>query len=314
MSLVATTTGEIGLIIESEQIGQLYWQTRHHRLHNNPEGKWLAVQAAVTAIKSFSNQEEVRVLALGCGHGELLTAVSQQSTHDNIQLTGVDMDEQAIAYATATYPAATFYHADYTTTDWTTHIEPPDIILLVNSLHEVYSTAGQGDNGRINHRQGQTAVSRTLTNIAALLAPNGYLIIFDGVAPTDGQDIVTVQFKQADYAAELHKFSDEYLPFPIQYTFIDEQKATISKADLAHYLLKTLFFNTVLWEVEQHESYFYFTPAQFDQVLRQLGMQVQQKQLTRPSLPNWQQRLSLLTPNAGYPYEHILLIAQRVEE
>ncbi|MBP8002229.1 MAG: class I SAM-dependent methyltransferase [Chloroflexi bacterium] len=295
---------------------QLYWETRRQRLQEKGS-KGLVVAVTNQLIKLLQEQghQPISIVTLGCGEGHILSAIREANATTPLSLIGIDIQADVIAQAKQFYPDFQFLVADYRDPVWRSQVGSVHLVLLVNSLHEVYSATRDPRTGFIAEQEGKQQVRQTLAHIAAALEPDGYLVLFDGLEhDLPGSAPITIQFC-SDAAANLFtKFAHEYQAEPITFTRILDQQITLPLRHFTRFITKTLFLETPLWAIERDESYQYFTEREFLETLIPLGLLIQEIQRLSPHLEQWQQWVTLLTSDVLFPDEHILLVGQKTTQ
>ena len=300
-----------------DSLWQDYWRERVVSLQNT-QGKRSVLTTAstlVTAIASQSNKT-LRILELGCGEGHILGEVRELCNEKGVPIgryVGIDREAGAIENARHLYPAIDFSVADYASEPL--DLPPFDLVMLVGTLHEVYSANYSAALRGIDHAAGKRAVERALLHAAQLVRSSGYLILFDGIEPLIPRKFqLTVRFESKDAWDEFQKFATEYEAFPIIYEVLEpDQRIRLSIRDFTRYITKTRFINTNLWSIERRESYQYFNEDEFRRIFVEVGFDIKQLQCSSPHLTDWQDRVTIETAGVSFPNEHILVVGQLQE-
>lgn len=297
-----------------DSLWQDYWRERVVSLQN-AQGKRSVLTTActlVTAIASQSNQP-VRILELGCGEGHILGEVVELCNERDVPVArcvGIDREAGAIENARLIYPAIDFSVADYASEPL--DLPPFDLVMLVGTLHEVYSANYSTSLRGIDHAFGKQAVERALLHASQLVRSSGYLILFDGIETLIPRQFqLTVRFQSKDAWEEYEKFATEYEAFPIIYEVLEPcQRIRLSIRDFTRYITKTRFINTNLWSIERRESYQYFNEDEFRRIFVEVGFDIKQLRCSSPHLTDWQDRVTIETDGVSFPNEHILIVGQ----
>jgi len=165
---------------ESDAVWDLYWDVRLQALEDL--GKREAILAVSKLIRSLTEMpgQSVRLLELGCGEGQVIGALCD--AHASVSAAcGVDYSHRAIEKSRSVYPGISFVEGDFTDPDLLHGLGPFEIILFVNALHEVFSATYSPELEEVDVPQAKLRVEQALAGATELLAPGGYLVLFDGL-------------------------------------------------------------------------------------------------------------------------------------
>lgn len=293
---------------------ELYWQVRLRELEDM--GKCEALLAASKLIRDLDAQgQPSRLLELGCGRGQIIGAlVNAHSTLPEVDASvGVDLSADMLARAKHACPALHLVQGDYTDPGVLNGLGEFQLVLLVNSLHEVFSANYSEELGQIDVPAGRAAVARAMAHAAGRLAPGGYLLIFDGLEPPgDSERPVTLQFLDTEAREEFRTFVDEYHPFRIHARWLaDSWQVELSQRDFVRYIDKSIFIRKSLWQTERLESYQYFTEDDFRDELSSLDLEILELRSLTVNDDRRRSRVSIQTPGIDFPDEHVLIVATR---
>jgi hypothetical protein len=302
---------------EKNTLWENYWRERHKSLQN-PLGKRRAVTAAFRLLKKLARELErpVRIIELGCGEGHILGELFKMCAADKVPVkgwVGIDNQANAVEKARQLYPHISFSVADYARQ--ALNLETFDIVMLIGTLHEVYSSSRSTILREIDHTLGKKAVKKALCHSVHLVRDNGYVVLFDGVEHSLTPDSkITITIQSIDARNEFKKFASEYEAFRIDYEELEAgRRIRISMHNFTRYITKTRFINNSLWEIEKRESYQYFNEEEFRKYLGDLGLKVLELHSSSPYQRNWQNRVIIETPGVDFPKENILIVARRTQ-
>lgn len=290
-----------------------YWKARQENLKKT-EGKARAVLASLEILQQHFclSSTPVRLIELGCGEGHILGLISSK-INGNLghELVGVDVRLEIIERAKSLYPNILFSCLDYSTEDLL-HLGKFDIVLMVNTLHEVFSSCRMADSHLVVPQIGKRNVEVALRQVSNIIKENGYLIIFDGVEYScDLKTPIHIRFLSKNGIDEFVNFTEEYAAFQINYSIIESDTIELSTRDFTRYITKSIFFNTSLWDIEKFESYQYYTENEFRTRLCELDFSIESLSYSSPSYKEWTERVMIKTPSVDFPHEHILIVAKR---
>jgi SAM-dependent methyltransferase len=302
---------------DSDEFWDFYWEVRLQEMEDLGKREAILATSKLMRVLTERTNQPVRLLELGCGDGQiigpLVTAHAQaHSIQDSL---GVDYKHQSIERCRRAYPEISFIVGDFTNHDLLAGLGHFEIVLLVNSLHEVYSTAYSAEINEINVAKGKQQVEQAMTGASGRLAPGGMLVLFDGLEPSgDIQKRLWIRFKSWQARQRFETFASEYKPFRISYQKSpDPLLVELTLRDFTRYITKSIFLGKRLWQTERLESYQYFNETEFRSALAHLGLVILELHTLTVDYEKWQSEVQIETPNLDFPSEHILILAQKKE-
>jgi SAM-dependent methyltransferase len=301
---------------ESDEFWDFFWEVRLQELEDL--GKRDAILAVSKLVRGFVERpgQPVRLLELGCGEGQIIGALVEAHTQANAihDSCGVDYSPQSIEKCRRTYPGISFIEGDFTDQELVKTLGQFEIVLLVNSLHEVFSSAYSPQYGEVDVLDGKGRVERALAGAASCLAAGGYLALFDGLETSgDIQGRLLIRFRSWQARRRFDAFAREYQPFRISYRELgDPLLVELSYRDFTRYITKSIFLGKRLWQTERLESYQYFNQAEFQEVFARLGLAIRELRTLTVDFEKWSGEVEIVTPGVDFPAEHILILAQQI--
>ena len=296
---------------ESDALWDLYWEVHLQALEDL--GKREAILAASQLVRALPGTlgQRPRLLELGCGEGQVIGALVE--AHPSLVAVGVDYSHPAIVKCRKAYPSVSFVEGDFTDPALLQHLGQFDLILFVNSLHEVFSSTISPELGEVDVPLAKMRLEQALAGAAQLLAPGGCLVLFDGLEyPGDTSRWVTIRFRHWGASRRFAIFASEYRPFRISYRVTgDPFVIELPLRDFARYIDKSIFLEKRLWLTERLESYQYYTQAEFLEVFSRLGLHIDELRTLTVNYEKWQAEVEILTPGVDFPVEHILILARK---
>ena len=292
----------------------LYWELRLSALEDL--GKREAILAASHLIRTLAEApgKTARLLELGCGEGQIIGALLEAHAQaPAIQASvGVDYRRGVIETCRRLYPGTRFIEGDFTDPALLAGLGQFDLLLLVNALHEVFSSTISPEQGEVDVPRAKERVRQALGGAVGCLADGGWLVLFDGLEPPgDGGQMVQIRFQGWQARRRFETFAQEFKPFRIQYRETGEAGCVaLSQHDFARYIDKSIFLDKALWQSERLESYQYFTEEEFRQALSRLGLTIHELRTLTVNYEKWQAEVEILTPGVEFPAEHILIVAR----
>jgi cyclopropane fatty-acyl-phospholipid synthase-like methyltransferase len=163
-----------------------YWKERTKNFYL-PFGKGQSLFEIINVIdKKYSQKKNMKILDLGCGDGYTLNYIFEKysSRFNKNNLFGIDKNAEILAVAENKYPNATYMNLDLRD-DWDRYFEEFDIVISINSMHEVYSSVLEKNKKMKTTLEainiGKTEIEQQYCKIGSILNSNGYFIFFDGV-------------------------------------------------------------------------------------------------------------------------------------
>jgi SAM-dependent methyltransferase len=302
-------------MLENDEFWDFYWEIRLQEMENL--GKREAILAASRLVRQISRQSEqpLRILELGCGEGQVVgTLIDAHSQLCASQIVvGVDYNAQSLAHCRRDFPGWRFVNGDFTDQALLAGLGKYDLVLLVNTLHEVYSAEYSTELGEVNVTLAKQRVEEALTGAVSCLAPEGWLVLFDGLEPAgNAQDLLQVRFMDNQAWGDFQVFASQYYPFRISYRKkITPLNIEITRRDFTRYITKSIFLGKSLWQTERRESYQYFTLNEFQAAFARLGMEIVELRTLTVNADKWRNLVEIVSPIEDFPEEHILIQARR---
>jgi SAM-dependent methyltransferase len=299
---------------ENDEFWDFYWETRLQAMENL--GKRASILAASRLIRQLAAQasQPLRLLELGSGEGQVIGALADAhaqlcSTRTSV---GVDYNSKSVARARHDYPGLRWIEGDFTDAGLLASLGKFEIVLLVNALHEVFSDQYSQSLGQVDVPLAKQRVEQALGGAASCLAPNGWMVLFDGLEPPENPDqTLRVRFLDREAREEFETFALQYRPFHILYQEVDGPLCVeLSRHDFTRYLTKSIFLSKRLWQTERLESYQYFNEAEFRAAFAAQGLEIISLSTLTVNDEKWHNKVEILTPDTRFPDEHILILAQ----
>lgn len=247
----------------------------------------------------------IRVADLGCFTGSILNRVYTNLPDKfkrRTSLFGLDNDKKILKLAAKQRP-----HIKFIESDLSKHVlasGPFDIIIVSNVLHEIYSTKLPN---KINARQ---SVLETLTRMAKILSPKGYLVLLDGVLPENSRKLVKVKFIDQEFLKEFRTFAKSNYISPIKYKTLDNYVIQTNTQNLATFLTKSRYLKEKYWNNEAKQIYQYFTVDEFRKILLSLGIEIETA-IPQP-VTQIESKIKILTTNVKIPPKNVLIKARKL--
>ena len=300
---------------ENDDFWDFYWEVRLQPMENL--GKRAAILAASRRIRLLAQQIDhpLRLLELGCGEGQVIGTLLDAHFQlcANQTSVGVDYNTQSLMQCRRDYPGLRCIEGDFTDTDLLVGLGKFELVLLVNTLHEVYSDSFSSELGEIDIPAAKQRVEQALSYAAGCLEPGGWLVLFDGLEPLgDTHQILRIRFRDYQMRQEFEKFVEQYHPFRISYREVEGPLCVeLSQRDFTRYIPKSIFLGKQLWKTERLQSYQYFTEQEYRATFARQGLEIFELHALTMNDEKWRYRVEIDTPGIEFPDEHILILAQK---
>ncbi len=301
---------------ESDQFWEMLWEARLHELRNL--GKREAILGISRLIRRLTDDKpdrSLRLLELGCGEAQIIgPLVENHARVPGIETSlGVDYLPGSLAVCRRDYPRMRFLEGNFTDPALLKSLGQFEIVLLVNSLHEVFSAGYSAQLGEVDVSAAKAQVQQTLKHITGCIAPGGYLALFDGLEPPgDPHEHLRVRFLNPSAREHFRCFAREYRPFKIEFrTTDDPYSVELSRRHFTRYITKSIFLGKDLWKTERLESYQYYTEAEFCTAFASTGLKIQEMHTLTMNDEKWNNTVQIETPGENFPVEHIWILAKK---
>jgi SAM-dependent methyltransferase len=290
-------------------IGETYLEGMRISLQKGV-GKSLVVNQIANQLKQKAAKTSAPLLIADYGscEGDMLLEIKKQCPDLNLELYGFDYNKFLIDKGSQKHPDISFVQANILTSDLNEYQEKFDLVFTINTLHEIASFSNT-DNPI---KSGEENVHTSIINILSTVKPDGLIVIYDGVEhDLDPEKEITVELANAESEQNLLKFKDEYTFFKPAITSLGSLKYTMNIRTFTVFITKYRFLESLVWEFEREERYQYYTKQRWIDTLSGLGLSLMTILLLRPRLSDWQNTLTILTPEVDFPFEHVFLMANK---
>ena len=223
----------------------------------------------VICSRLANHSEPINIVDIGSYNGAMLNGIYTrlpESLRKKVQLYGFDFDDEVLEEGRRKYPYINFQHYDLTKpASISTQF---DLAILSNILHEVYSDY-IGD-----HKAGTLGVQNALGNITKMIGGGEYIVIMDGIKPTYGSHVVTIDIKKDNIKEDLQAFSQSTYVIPISYNLTENGFVKITLKDLAIFLSKAKYMRRGFWDLESRQVYHYFNEEEFRTQMASVGLEL----------------------------------------
>jgi SAM-dependent methyltransferase len=291
------------------------------RMYNNDlvlkeyvnDGKSAVISSIITRIHRLArlDQDKISVLDLGCANGELLRLIDLQ-THtlgidDRVGLHGLDYNKDSIQQAKRENgQAVTYFFRDLRQDAFQNLGQQFDLMVSVNTLHEVHSSYHQED--------ASSAKSKVMTLVGQLgqqLTERGTFIIYDGLAlpKEEAQKQAKFKIKSEKLAQAFPEIIKQYKWRQLVYKETDGI-LEMNREDLQAFLSIFKYFQTELWPIESTESFFYFNQQEFRQMFERMGLKLDAYSVQNNDYGYWSENVELVD-GSDFPAKTILMVGSK---
>lgn len=293
----------------NDEIGKEYIRLRRVSLKTGTS-KSIAISYAIKYLSETKIKRPLHVADFGCFDGEFLSQFKNMSGIDKeSRLYGFDYNESLLDLGRKNIPGIEYYKKDLFTDSFNEYKDLFDIGFCVNTLHEIYSFHSK--NGVFNHKKGINSVMKSIENMTSTIKDGGILIIFDGVASIHRDKMVTIGIKSEKDLKLFNKFFNEYQFNKIDYKQVDKFTFSMKYSTFTKFITKYRFLDNIVWQIESEECYQYFTPYEFKDALKKVGLQTYEMSLLSPNTGKWSKIVDIIGEKFNFPDEHILIIGKK---
>lgn len=302
-------------MLENDEFWDFYWDIRLQAMENL--GKREAVLAASRLLRQISShkRQPLKILELGCGEGQVIGTLmdAHASLCDNQDVVGIDYNAASLASCQRNFPHLRFLYGSFTDQTLLAGLGKYDLVLLVNALHEVFSAEIAPELGEVDVLLGKQRVEHALMGAVRCLAPDGWLVLFDGIEPAgDPNKLLQIRFQDREARDKFEIFASQYQPFRITYRKLgNPQTIEITRRNFSRYISKSIFLGKHLWQTECRESYQYYTLEEFQAVFSRQGLDIVELRTFTVNAEKWRRQVEIVTPDEDFPDEHILILAHK---
>ncbi len=302
--------------MESDEFWEMFWEVslKIHGLETLGKKEAILILSQMIRQQARALGRPLRLLELGSGEGQIIGSLVEAHAQlcSTGECIGIDNFPAAVWAAGRMHPAVRFLEGDFSDPVFMGKLGQFDIVVLVNSLHEVFSDGFSAELGEVDVPAARQRVAETFSLAARRVAPGGYLVLFDGLEPPgDLQQPVRLRFRDEQALANFKTFAHQYRPFHIIYRVLDNPNLIeLSRRDFTRYITKSIFLGKHLWKIEREESYQYFTEDEFRAVFKASGLEIQELRTFTVNKAKWRRAVKIESRGVVFPEEHILIIGQ----
>ena len=270
-------------------------------------------------LERYPKSKRVKILDLGCGEGNLLRVLDQvgkiSGFTDRLEFYGFDYDDDMLESAKAQNNIrAEFIKLDLRHDTLEPYFGKFDIVVAVNTLHEVYSSL-VGDNvvfpgEKIGYAKQE--VKRLIGDIANMLSEDGSFILYDGLAPRVEVCEENIKFKLTSEVLERYfdKAVTDFTLWKIKYKKVGKTYE-MKYRDFAWFVVTFKYLNTKLWPFECAQTYQYFSKREFAQAFHASGLMRESVVYLSNDLGLWKNNIQIVTPDADFPPKSVMIVGSK---
>ena len=163
-----------------------------------------SMKVSTKGLIPFLTKDDKRILDVGCGSGFMLEAL--EMSNPSAELTGVDLNLEAIKRLKLLNKPWKLYHSDYLEFKGKDY----DSVIFSSILHEISSY-----NSDLSKRFTDIPIKESIIKTNEILRDGGSIIIRDGlmVPSRDHNKQLLISFNNPDDASWLYKFRDDFKGF-----------------------------------------------------------------------------------------------------
>lgn len=239
------------------------------------------------------------VLDVGCGSGVMLNAL--ETENPKVQLTGLDLNEEAIKKLMTYDKGWKLYHMDFMDLEG----EKFDGIIFSSILHEISSY-----NDDPTKRFTKEPILRALKKSYDLLEEDGIVVVRDGILQDkkDRDRKVIVSFKEPSDGIWLYRFMNDFRGFDNldvdkSITSLAENKYLVSEGFLKEFLSKYTW-GEESYPREINERFGILTRDEWINLLKLSGFKIETTIEAKEEYEKYLQDRITILDESGNPYEY----------
>ncbi len=290
-------------------------------------GKSLVVPQLLFVLQRFVDQfpekDEIHILDLGTGEGHLLRLIEQLAKisgfSKKLRLYGFDFDEAMLESAAKQNNInAEFVKVDLRHDMLQEYYNKFDLVVAVNTLHEVFSSYIGEDNRYYPEDKvlyAKERISELVVEIGKMLTEEGTFILYDGLAPKMVISKKQIKFRITNelLARYFESAVSDFSLWPIKYKRVDNSKSTYTMKyrDFSWFVVTFKYLNTKLWPFESKQTYQYFSKEDFAYAFKAAGLIRESIVYVNTDLGLWKNNITIETKELDYPPKSILIVASK---
>lgn len=289
-------------------------------------GKSLVVPHLIFCIERIldlnPDQKEIKILDLGTGEGHLLRVINEVSKisgfSKKIKLYGFDFDEGMLqSAAEQNNIKAEFIKIDLRHDTLAQYHGSFDIVVAVNTLHEVYSSYIGEDNIAFPKEKiafAKTKISELISEIGKMLTDDGTFILYDGLAPSVEKMDMRIKFKIKNpiLGRYFNQAISDFSLWPIKYSHDPKSDVYEMKyQDFSWFVTTFKYLNTKLWPFECRQTYQYFSKDEFSLAFKDAGLMCESIIYLTNDLGLWSENVAIVSEEIDFPPKSILIVSSK---
>lgn len=286
-------------------------------------GKSLIIPQLTFCIERLIEQDpksnEIKILDLGCGEGHLLRVLNQvgkiSGFSKKLKFYGLDNDEEMLRAAiTQNNIEAEFIKFDLRHDSFAKYYDSFDIVVAVNTLHEVYSTyIGENDEYPATKvAYAKEKITELIGEIAKTLTDKGSFVLYDGLAAKHEkwEEEIDFEIKNPVLARYFDKAVSDFTLWSIKYRKI-KSGYRMKYRDFSWFVTTFKYLNTKLWPFESEQTYQYFSKNEFAAAFHKAGLMRESIIFLSNDLGLWKNNIKITSKNSDFPPKAIMIVGSK---
>lgn len=273
-------------------------------------------------LSQFPEKEEIFILDLGTGEGHLLRLIEQLGKiagfAKKLRLYGFDFDEGMLeSAAKQNNIKATFVKIDLRHDMLTEYYDKFDLIVAVNTLHEVFSSYIGEDNEAYPEDKivfAKQKINELILELGKMLTSEGTFILYDGLAPRQeiAEKNIRFRIKNEILARYFSSAINDFSLWKIKFKFNSQDGTyTMKYRDFSWFIITFKYLNTKLWPFESKQTYQYFSKDDFAKAFKAAGLMRESILYVNSDLGLWKNNIAIESSELDYPPKSILIVASK---
>lgn len=287
-------------------------------------GKSLVIPQIVFCVERLieqnPNMETIRILDLGTGEGHLLRVIQQigkiSGFASKLKLYGFDFDEEMLeSAAKQNHIKAEFIKIDLRHDTLSGYYNFFDLVVAVNTIHEVYSSY-LGENNKVYPRDkvkfAKEKIHNLFSEIGKMLRDDGSFILYDGLAAREellGKKVM-FRIKNAILDRYFKQAVSDFALWDIDFVK-NGDVITMKYVDFSWFVTTFKYLNTKLWPFESAQTYQYFSKLDFAKAFHDAGLMRESVVYLSNDLGLWKNNIELVSKELDFPPKAVMIVGSK---
>jgi SAM-dependent methyltransferase len=275
-----------------------------------------------------NNKQKIylKVLDIGCGEGNLLEVIQDlfnirfKDNYKNIKLDlfGWDNDIDLIRKAKNKMKHTKFEEVDLLSVNYRKYYGKFDLVIAVNTFHEVFSNflmdeKKNAKNVKLQFLNSKQRIQELFSKFEKIISSDGTFMLFDGCNNDNGNPERKIKFRIKNRVLKkyVRKFIKDSCIYHMKIKNLYDNVYESNYRDFVRFVIYFKYFNTKVWEIESKECYQYLNLDEFQQLFKDIDLNVESINLILNDLGLYSENLDIISENEQFPVHSALIVGSR---